>query len=62
MGADRKPKGRLAGALLVLLAGLVLAAFTQRAAAAQIAGLVAGLWVSAMAVILSLIGALFGAH
>lgn len=62
MGSDQKPKGRLAGALLVLLAGIVLAAFTQQAAAAHVAGLVAGLWVSAMSVIFTMVGALFGAH
>ena len=62
MGSDQKPKGRLAGAFLVLLAGIALAAFTQQAAAAHLAGLVAGLWVSAMAVIFTMVGALFGAH
>lgn len=62
MRLDQKPKGRFAGALLVLLAGLALAAFTQRTAAAHLAGLVAGLWVSAISVIFRMIGALFGAH
>ena len=62
MASDRKPKGRFAGALLVLLAGLALAAFTQQAATAHLAGLVANLWVSAMSVIFRVIGALFGAH
>ncbi len=62
MGSDQKPRGRLAGVLLVLLAGIALAAFTQQAAAAHLAGLVAGLWVSAMAVIFTMVGALFGAH
>ena len=62
MASDRKSKTRLAGALLVGLAGLALAAFTQQAAAARLAGLVAGLWVSSMSVIFRMIGALFGAH
>ena len=62
MAPDRKPKGRLAGALMVLVAGLALAAFTQQTAAAHLAGLVASLWVSAMSVIFRMIGALFGAH
>jgi hypothetical protein len=62
MGSDQKPKRRLAGALLVLLAGIALAAFTQQAAAAHLAGLVASLWVSAMSVIFRMVGALFGAH
>jgi hypothetical protein len=62
MASDPKPKTRLAGALLVLLAGLALAAFTQQAAASHLAGLVASLWVAAMSVIFRMIGALFGAH
>lgn len=50
------------GVALVLLAAAALAAFTQQAAAARLGELVAGLWVSAMAVVLGIIAALFGAH
>ena len=62
MGSEQQPKNRLAGVLLVVLAALVLAAFTQQAAAAQIGALVAGIWVSAMSVVLGIVAALFGAH
>ena len=62
MGSEQKPKSRLAGALLVVVAALALAAFTQQTAAARIGGFVAGLWVSAMSVVLGIIAALFGAH
>ena len=60
MGSEQRPKGRLAGALLVLLAAVALAAFTQQAATAGLARLVAGLWVSVMSVVVSLIAAVFG--
>jgi hypothetical protein len=48
--------------LLVLAAIVALAAFTQQAAAARLGAFIAGLWVSVMAAVLQLIGALFGAH
>jgi len=62
VGPRQKPKRRFAVALLVLFAALALAAFTQQAAAARLGELVADLWVSAMSVVLSMIGALFGVH
>jgi hypothetical protein len=56
MSSGQKPKSRLVGAALVLLAAVVLAAFTQHAAAGQLAQLVAGLWVSVMSIIIRLFG------
>jgi hypothetical protein len=44
----------------MLIAAVAIAAFTQQAAAARLAGLVASLWVSVMSVVLSLIAAVFG--
>jgi hypothetical protein len=48
------------GVLLVIGAAAALAAFTQQAATAGLVHLVAGIWVSAMAVVVSLIAAIFG--
>jgi hypothetical protein len=56
VGSEQRPKGRLAGALFVLLGAVILAAFTQQAATAGLARLVAGLWVSVMSVIIRLFG------
>ena len=44
----------------MVIAAVAIAAFTQHAAAARLAELVASLWVSAMSVVLSLIAAVFG--
>ena len=62
VGSLQKPKRPFAVVVLVLLAAVALAAFTQQAAAARLGELVADLWVSAMSVVLRMIGALFGAH
>jgi len=62
VGSEQKPKNRLAGMVLVVLAAVAVAAFTQQAAAARIGALVASIWVSAMSVVLGIIAALFGAH
>ena len=48
------------GVLLVLVAAVVLAAFTQQAATARLAQLMAGLWISVMSVVVGLIAAVFG--
>jgi hypothetical protein len=46
--------------LLVVIAAIVLAAFTQQAAAGRLAELIAGIWVSVMSVVVSLVAAVFG--
>lgn len=60
MTANPRPRPKLLGLALVLVAALALAALTQQAAAAQLAGLLAGIWVSVMSVVVGLIGAVFG--
>lgn len=60
MPANPRSRPRLLGVLLVLVAAVALAAFTQRAATARAGELIAGLWVSAMSVVVRLIAALFG--
>jgi hypothetical protein len=47
--------------LLVLAILVLIAAMTQRAAAAQLGGFVAWLWVSTMDIVVRLLGPVFGA-
>ncbi|MFZ2030924.1 MAG: hypothetical protein WAU68_11490 [Vitreimonas sp.] len=60
MAANPRSRPKLLGALLVLIGAFALAAFTQQAATARLAQLVAGLWVSVMSVVVGLIAAVFG--
>ena len=62
---DTKPAVRRTGSL-PLVAALIIAALLafglQQAFAAQIGRVLAGAWVSTMGAVMSLIGAMFGAH
>ena len=57
-----RPRNRLFGVVLILLAGAAVAAFTQQAAALEIARWVASLFVSVLTAVLQMVGAIFGAH
>jgi hypothetical protein len=54
--ANPRPRPKLLSVLLVVIAAVALAAFTQQAAAARLAELMAGLWVSVMSVVIRLFG------
>jgi hypothetical protein len=54
--ANPRPRPKLLSVLFVVVAAVALAAFTQQAAAARLAELMAGLWVSVMSVVIRLFG------